>query len=769
MKYYPILLVSLLSASTYISGDQASVSVYEINGYVVSQSGLPVEAASLILSELQESGNGKVIAAVVTDSIGGFCFKTVSRAISTLVIDIMALGYKSMRITIAPGDSKSALNICLESGEIKTKNVLVLGNRENGNGEEFISGRQLIMLAKRSLCQTNPVGALKSPEFIHVGSNHSSKIRVHGTNPIYKLNGVSIGQDPNHYGMFNIIPGTIVDEICIEKADADIGSQSPSQIDIRIREKFIVQRRFDFDLSVLEGTSTLFYGGEHYFVSGAYRKSILDKISKIIESNSTRRAIPPTSFQDVFISGGIKLWPGGRIFLEQYYAADALNYVIAPTSNNPSGLETRQSSHSHFVSARLEQITKDWNLSLDLASQVIKEEYRAIPKATGNNSGIAVDLSGEQGKFQSNFEISNLGDHFNMVLGNQMALTPKDKAALIQRNWNFLPPDASSDFPFIYQKELNDNFGIYNDNKPDWHNSTYAGISGSAGILKYECGLREEYFSGLAKGVKTLVRNKLGAESIYGAGIFFFYGTYAETPLSRITEPYQVLIRSNYASLTPIESKHYGVDLIAKNLEISMFIKSISQLPIIDPDFDKIDDDGSREPGFLIMISAGEMESRGIEISCKFENIFSSKFNIQSNYSWSESKKRIREAVFPYEYDAPHKFYLDIEYRAGNRLTIGSELNIRTGFPYTAIQFENISDSVRYSSRYFREYTFNQNNRRFPMYMNLNLYSSYEVGRMSFFVTILNATNEKNPIIYTSDGEIYDIGIIPSIGIKLSF
>jgi len=62
-----------------------------------------------------------------------------------------------------------------------------------------------------------------------------------------------------------------------------------------------------------------------------------------------------------------------------------------------------------------------------------------------------------------------------------------------------------------------------------------------------------------------------------------------------------------------------------------------------------------------------------------------------------------------------------------------------------------------------------ENPARFPAKATLNIHVNLNFGNSELFFSVANLTNHSNPIINTSDGFIYDTGILPSVGFRCGF
>ena len=206
--------------------------------------------------------------------------------------------------------------------------------------------------AQASFLPSNPIGAVKEPQVIREGSAHSSRLRVNGTSPMYVINDIEIGRNPNHYGMFSIIPAGVVDEMTVRTQGTPARIDAPSAVEFETRKRFEPHADGQVNLSAIEAGGTWSVGGSRWFSLGAVRKSVLDEIVERFDASAGRRTIPPTSFRDVFASTGIRLGEATHFVVDQYHVSDALEYQTEVTTRNPLGASTELSTSEHYEIGR---------------------------------------------------------------------------------------------------------------------------------------------------------------------------------------------------------------------------------------------------------------------------------------------------------------------------------------------------------------------------------------------------------------------------------
>ncbi|MCP4581930.1 MAG: hypothetical protein GY839_09940, partial [candidate division Zixibacteria bacterium] len=122
----------------------------------------------------------------------------------------------------------------------------------------------------------------------------------------------------------------------------------------------------------------------------------------------------------------------------------------------------------------------------------------------------------------------------------------------------------------------------------------------------------------------------------------------------------------------------------------------------------------------------------------------------------------------PYSLNAPHRFMIQADYKLNDRITLGAEFASRSGYSYTPVCSElDIYDDIKYNNDYYMGYIDITNSSQFPANSVINLHAEFKLGRFELYLNCLNVANRNNPIISTSNGLIYDAGILPSLGLKI--
>jgi hypothetical protein len=735
-----------------------------ITGKVYNSDNEPLSSAAVILR-----CENRQVRGAFTDSEGRFKIDIEDSDCSSMTLNVSLIGYFKTSQKIRLSSDSQVVNFILEEAPVRTDDIIVKPDRKPSLLEVSLNQDLIARSSRRSLFPTNPISAIKAPPVVRQGSNHSSKIRVYGTNPEYLINGMAIGYDPVHYGLFSVIPGSVIDEIRFKPMGTPAQYALPSIVDIKTSRDFNKHSTLMFDLSIIESTASFFGGNENYFILSSYRKSIIDKLADHINYSTDRACIPPSGFRDIFISAGWKINGKSRLILDQYHVEDHLSYEIEPTGNNPEGISTRQKTDDHFIGLKYEYVSERVFYDLFAAVKSGAEGYYASPPDKISTQGFRVDLKAKEKSFLGGFDTETLFGKSLFTFGGKLNYTLLKQIELSQYNWNFLPPDAPSDNPFIYQDQLNLLYGRYSSSRDEFTGSLYSSFKYPFGIFELETGLRIEHFGNLHKKNAFLYRNTLRIDIPGPGNLELFYGAFAESPLTRILEPCQILINSYQEQLTPVYTELFSLGYKFEPITINLFTKSIKNVPFIDPDFDQISVDGEAVGEFLKMKSGSHIHICGGDIGFDSRKFFSNRFAVKSFYSYARATKSKQDIDIPYDLDVPHKFNILVDCRVSGSIALGAELSLRSGYPYTPTYTDSLyQDENKYSRSYYRQILEMENSKRFPTNINLNIYTEFAIKRLEIYLSILNLTNHGNPIINTRDGFIYDTGILPGIGIRYS-
>ncbi len=779
-----LLAITTLGLSPVIAGDSPQKAKISILGRVTDVKGEPILGASVVLVSADQ-----IVAATPTDAGGIFrldthpeCFVSPILRVSSISHDIFELGLDTARssgsdnaTTLSGGASGDQSTLVLDI--ILTNRIYEIGAIEvrpssvSAPSEEVIGSAEIAHAARQSLVPTNLASAIKSPEVSRQGSQHSSQIRINGTSPLYYLNGLSIGYDPDHYGMFTIIPASAVQQIKLHPQGTDVSFALPSSIELKTPEPFGESSRAEFSLSVTDATGLYSYGTRSFFTLVTVRKSVLDKIVKGFDIDSGRRTLPPTNFQDLFLSSGLKLSPHFRLMIDQYYVRDFLSYNTLEAGVSGENVDTRQKTDENMIALRLDGLYDKSLFTASLAARKKYREYVVAPQDANPDQSLRLNLRQQLTTVLANVEARFVSGNTEIMFGNQLEYTLARDVNMMQRNWNFLPPFANTDKPFIYQQALNDTYATFAVNDTETDNATYFSLAHRFGPVTVENGIRHDYFSMLATTTHLAFRNKLTVQTGEDGVLELYHGTFAENPVNNILEPYQVLILSNLERLEPVKQQLVSLGYRKRGFETTLFAKRFSNLPVMSPDFDRVyDQDGSFCDDFISMASIGKAEFVGATVSLDLNEFISRRLDVRLSYAHTYARKVDHGVDIPHDLNAPHRLMGGLTFRVSDRLTLGGELNWRSGYPYTptnAADYQPGQDI--YTPEYYRSALDYENSGQFPNNGVLSLNGSYHMNSTEFFFSVSNVTNRGNPIINTTDGYVYDAGILPNIGFRWSF
>jgi hypothetical protein len=356
-------------------------------------------------------------------------------------------------------------------------------------------------------------------------------------------------------------------------------------------------------------------------------------------------------------------------------------------------------------------------------------------------------------------------------VGGQLAHVRARHTNVDQRNWNFLPPFANSDNPFIYQQALNETFGSFHDSSNELNGAGFASFGSRLGCLRFTQGFRWEYFSNLSGKPPLSLRTALTLGVGADRQVEFFAGTFAENPVNNILEPYQVLIRADLERLRPIRHTLVSATYTHGPLRLSLYDKAMTAVPVVTPDFVHAPTK-TRKIGreFIGMTSSGQARFRGGSVTFKLDRLIARSFQAEVAYAYCSAYRVDHGVGIDHSLEAPHRLCCRLDWQATQRLRLGAGLNIRSGYPYTPSQTSlDISTPDPYQPNYYRAAIGQENTSRFPLNSSLALNAEYCFGSAILFASIANVTNRANPIINSAGGYIYDAGILPNLGVRISF
>ncbi len=653
---------------------------------------------------------------------------------------------------------------------VELSGITVRPTQRNPEEVHVYGSKEISAPSRNSLVSNNPIDLVREPQLTRQGSAYSSKLRINGTIPTYYLNGIPIGSDPNHYGMFSIIPAPAVGRVAFHGSGTSAAFEVPATLELASPVAFGRHFGGSAEFSFVQATTSFSVGTDRIFTNGTVRKSVLDKLVKQFAVTSNRRTLPPTNFQDIFLSSGWQISHKQTLFLDQYYTRDFLAYDLGPTRSNTDGLYTYQHMSEEFQGARLLSQYGKFLFTSSLGRKTLYEQYQVYPPDENTYRGLHLNLlehtSRDLAGFQTNYESGKT----SLTVGTQLEYVTNRTTDMTQQNWNFLPPDANSDNPNFYQAELNQLYGDYSRSGKERNAAGFLSLTQGIGMAQFESGIRYEQFGSLSENRNVLFRERLSLQLSENDRVSFYAGTFAENPVKRILEPYQVLVRANLRNLTPVKTKLLAASFAHKGLKAELFAKKVSGMPVLNPDYSRVATNQAASTGFIQMVSTGSARFYGADVSTDWDRFFSPKVRLYVSYGYTHGVKYASGEAVPYDLTAPHKFQLDLGYRPSEILHFGASFTGHTGYPYTPSFTTSFTKSHdRYAAATYDQYLSNENSARFPLSMSLNLSTGATFDRLDLFLTITNVTNRGNPIISTADGFVYDAGLFPSIGMKMTF
>ncbi|MEZ5357674.1 MAG: TonB-dependent receptor [Candidatus Zixiibacteriota bacterium] len=755
----------ILTALVCIVLIQSIAGAATITGRVFDSSGTAIVGASVMLyaDSVYQTGT-------LTDLTGRFSLSINDRE-QNLYLKITSMGYVESQQDIRPIHlTGTSLDISLKEKPLEFAAVKVAAERIKVDSRSIVTRTEIAKASRYSIVPTNPVSAIVQPEVIRAGSQHSSKLRVLGSSPDYYLNDISIGQDPNHYGVFTIIPGSVVDRMNVYASGTPARFAESSVLEINTAKRFEQHTDGTVNVSFVEATGAVSYGTDRMFALGSLRKSVLDKIIDQFDIKSNRRTIPPTNFQDVFLSTGYQLSPTMYLISDQFHARDYLTYTTDPSAGNPDGVFTYQHSRDNYFGLRLEGYYPSTSFAIRLAGNIKSEDYVAHSGVDAKAGGLQVDLESYQRRIMTGADITTDYEGYELSAGIYAEYIPRRMIRLIQSNWNFLPPDATSDNPYLFQTALNDLYDTYYKWDDEENGAVYASVRRNYKKLVATSGVRIDHFNRLQNPSAMSMRQSLTYAINENNELKAFLGTFAENPTGRILEAYQVLVHANLKNLSPVRSVMTSLGYRYRSAEISMFVKNVRRLPTIIPDYAQVDKNGNPGNGFITIQSSGRRQFIGGSVSASSDSLLNGLLDVYGYYSYTRARKTVSEVTVPYELNSPHVLYLSGHYQASRRISFGIDFTWRSGYAYTpAITTNSSSARSIYSQEYYEDALAAENSSRFPAYVMLNIKGTYRIGRTELFGSIANLLNRKNPIISTYDGFVYDAGFLPSVGVVHNF
>ncbi|MBD3258833.1 hypothetical protein GF377_10395 [candidate division GN15 bacterium] len=742
-----------------------ALSAAQLTGTVHDQDGTPLPGATVVVLD-----SSRIVTGTSTDAGGRFCLKLSADPGLSWRLRVSCVGYIDSTRSIE-GSTEADLSFGLQPAVIEIDSIKVRPLPEPVLGARTLEKEAIARQAMRSLVPTNPTAALKQTEISRVGSAHSSQLRVHGTNPVYYLNGLPIGTDPAHYGMFSVIPAPAIERVSFYAHGTDANHGLPSTVGFATPTPFGEGGGGEVVASTIDATGSYHYGAENYFILATVRKSILDRLVNQFDISTERRTLPPTNFQDVFISAGYRLDDHIRLMVDQYHVRDFLSYNSSGATGGASDIATSQKSRESFVGVRANVLYGDVLLKAQAAIQDGARYYRACPDGEVAPYALCLDLTEASEIGYLNLEATYAADSSQVTIGMQAANTLGQQVDLEQQNWNFLPPFANTDNPFVYQEVLNDAYGELHVDTRGYEASAFISHQQHLGKLDVTTGLRLDRYSLLADKDTWRVRARARYTFDDQSHLGLFAGTFSTSPVANILEPYQAIIRAQLYRLSPVSTRLFSASYSRGPVTVTLFDKYLSNLATVSPDFSVEPYKGrAYAERFVSVESSGEAVFRGVSVSYDKRRLLDGKLDIYASYAYTDAYRVDNNVTLDYELHAPHRLAGEIRYRMNRRVTFGSEIQARSGYPYSPLRTGTIRNTERaYTQDYYRSTLELENSLRFPLHAYVNVSATYAFSNAELFFSISNLTNRANPIVSSGSGLIYDAGIMPMIGVRLQW
>ena len=733
-----------------------------LTGTVIDSDSHPIPGATVLVLSADSALTG-----TATDTDGSFRFALTVLPTDPLELQVSSVGFATVTVVFKT-DGIEPLRVVLEEEAAPVGDITVRPDRPLESTREIIDNVEIEREAQTSLVPTNPIAAINQPQVSRPGSTHSSQVRVLGTNPVYFLNGLPIGTDPAHYGLFAFIPTSVIDRIGFYPLGSPVRHRLSAVVEMDTYEPFGGESSANLVLSTIEATGAFKWSNDRYYVLGSLRKSVLDRIVNHLDVSTDRTTLPPTNFQDVFGSVGLKLSDRVRLMIDQYHVRDFLSYNTTSVTGANAGVDTYVSSRESQIAVRLEALGESW---LALASGGIRSGAHHYKAAPIQDDGVHAYLNEEYLVGYGRTELTLVGGPARATVGAEIEADYSREFNLDQQNWNFMPPFSSSDNPYVYQQALNEIYGDYADTMRSVNRAVYGSIDCDGDRFVGSAGLRADDYSLLQSATVWSPRVSFGVKLGERSLVEIRTGLYSQSPITDILEPYQILFRANVGYLRPIVTRLSSMDWRNDRWRLSLFHKTVKQLPVIAPDFENpYGKDGRLAQEFLTARSEGSAEFTGFSVSFHKSGLLNGRADLDLSYAFTRSFKTDHEVVLPYDLDSPHRLDVRVAWDLSPAFRLGTSLQWRSGYPYSPVLYDrSVDSSDAFTESYYQAALEQENSQRLAAHASLNVSASYSWEKTELFATISNLTNRANPIISSSSGLIYDAGILPMIGLRISF
>lgn len=755
-----------------------------VRGVITDQSGRAIVGATAALV-----WNNQTLSGTACDTAGLFTlsWSTVSetgRAIDSdsLALECSAIGFETVLIPLNEMSIDETVHIRLFTSIVELSGVTASAARITPDRTES-DDSEVRAAAQRSFVSSNPLAAVRSAAVSRSGSAFGSQVRFSGSNPNHTLNGVSLGSDPAHYGMFALLPSASVARVSFTDQSLSASAGSASAVALETDRRFGPTAGGNVSLSALESVGAYRLSGERGFLSGSLRKSVLDKLIRYAPGVRERATIPPTNYQDIYLSAGYRLRPGTDLFIDQFLAQDFLAFNTQATSVNSAGVETFQHTRRHNSALSLRHSAGRSLFKAHLNYESFKSEYRAGALDTQNPAALQLDLRENGYILQAGADLSVERESSRYQIGAAYKNRSNPGISLSQSNWNFLPPQSTSDNPHFYQLSLNTLYDELTVSDRGQELVFYADFERHWGSWHLQSGLRAQFNDHLAESARGLIRIALTQRWNERESLQLAFGGFAESPVKNLIDPYQILIRDNLAQLkyekTQLAKLTYTRSgQMGRRFSAAIFAKRMYDLSSLTPEFFTPETEIERVFALadLSMQSNTSQTHTGFNLAysdpAAFGESLDERLSLRVSYAYTHSAEETNGISTVLSEDAPHRFELDLAVDAGKMYDFGIQLFARSGYRYTepvSPQAPMMALPTVYTELEYSAALASLNRERFPLNLNVNLSASKTFGDLALYMNVGNFFNRANPMVRTLDGYVYDAGILPSIGASYNF
>ncbi len=357
-----------------IGGSVFATSPVVIRGHVVDTAGAPVGGATVTAFD-----TGIKLAAAECSQTGAFSLTLNVPPGTVISIRATAVGFHEGTVTVTAAPDSPSVTIVCSSRIIERSGIEVTANRPDVVSAYRWNSAEIDHGATSSVVQSNPLAVVRHPQMAHFGLNLASQFRIDGSIPRYYLNGMSIGADPTHFGIFAVVPAPAVNQLYFSPQGTPASYPVPSVIDFRSTNQFTVKHQGEASLSVVDGTASYLWSTEQYFASATVRRSLMDKLASQVNLGSSRHEIPVPDFTDLFLGLGLKISNSLRVLYDQYHVSDALEYALSQKSGALGEVVTNQESSEDHASIKLAYASGDWTSSGSVGFRNGHRTFTAYP------------------------------------------------------------------------------------------------------------------------------------------------------------------------------------------------------------------------------------------------------------------------------------------------------------------------------------------------------------------------------------------------------